>query len=110
VIECEQPTRTTRRGKGKTDPIDAHLAVLTALQVNADKLPTPRADGDREGRCCISRRADTVNSGPVCCSDGANEFGEDCGESVVRVEVEGQLVVSAAQVLDECVASTDHSC
>jgi acetyl esterase/lipase len=48
VIECEQPTRTTRRGKGKTDPIDAHLAVLTALQVNADKLPTPRADGDRE--------------------------------------------------------------
>jgi hypothetical protein len=48
VIECEQPTRTTRRGKGKTDPIDAHLAVLTALQVNVDKLPTPRADGDRE--------------------------------------------------------------
>jgi transposase len=26
VIECEQPTRTTRRGKGKSDPIDAHLA------------------------------------------------------------------------------------
>lgn len=48
VIECEQPTRKTRRGKGKSDPIDAHLAVLTALQLNADKLPTPRADGDRE--------------------------------------------------------------
>jgi transposase len=48
VIECEQPTRKTRRGKGKSDPIDAHLAVLTALQLNAEKLPTPRADGDRE--------------------------------------------------------------
>jgi hypothetical protein len=46
----------------------------------------------------------------VCCSDGAGEFGEACGESVVRVEVKGQLVVSAAQVLDECVSSTDHSC
>jgi hypothetical protein len=48
VIECEQPTRKARRGKGKSDPIDAHLAVLTALQLNADKLPTPRVDGDRE--------------------------------------------------------------
>jgi transposase len=48
VIECEQPTRKTRRGKGKSDPIDAHLAVLTALQLDAQKLPTPRADGDRE--------------------------------------------------------------
>jgi transposase len=48
VIECEQPTRKARRGKGKSDPIDAHLAVLTALGLNAEKLPTPRADGDRE--------------------------------------------------------------
>jgi transposase len=48
VIECEQPTRRTRRGKGKSDPIDAHLAVLTALRLDAGKLPTPRADGDRE--------------------------------------------------------------
>jgi transposase len=48
VIECEQPTRKTRRGKGKSDPIDAHLAVLTALRLDAARLPTPRADGDRE--------------------------------------------------------------
>ena len=32
VIECEQPGRKQRRGKGKSDPIDAHLAVLTALR------------------------------------------------------------------------------
>jgi transposase len=48
VIEAEQPTRKTRRGRGKSDPMDAHLAVLYALQLDAEKLPTPRADGDRE--------------------------------------------------------------
>jgi transposase len=48
VIECEQPTRKDRRGRGKSDPIDAHLAVLAALRLDAERLPTPRADGDRE--------------------------------------------------------------
>jgi transposase len=48
VIEAEQPSRKARRGKGKSDPIDAHLAVLFALGLDVDKLPTPRADGDRE--------------------------------------------------------------
>jgi transposase len=48
VIECEQPVRRQRRGKGKSDPIDAHLAVLAALRLDASKLPVPRADGDRE--------------------------------------------------------------
>ena len=49
VIEVGRPTRTHRRGVGKSDPIDAHLAVLTALRLEADQLPTPRSDGDREG-------------------------------------------------------------
>src|SRR5437763_1224172 len=48
VIECERPSRKRRRGKGKSDPIDAHLAVLAALRLNAGKLAVPRADGDRE--------------------------------------------------------------
>jgi transposase len=48
VIECEQPARKDRRGRGKSDPIDAHLAVLAALRLDAEQLPTPRADGDRE--------------------------------------------------------------
>ena len=30
VLECEQPHRKARRGKGKSDPIDAHLAVVFA--------------------------------------------------------------------------------
>jgi transposase len=48
VLECEQPHRKARRGRGKSDPIDAHLAVLAALRLDVDRLPTPRADGDRE--------------------------------------------------------------
>lgn len=48
VIECEQPSRSQRRGKGKSDAIDAHLAVLAALRLDADRLMAPRADGDRE--------------------------------------------------------------
>jgi transposase len=48
VIECEQPARTTRRGRGKSDAIDAHLAVAYALRLDADRLLTPRADGDRD--------------------------------------------------------------
>ncbi|MGE5290403.1 MAG: IS110 family transposase [Micromonosporaceae bacterium] len=48
VIECEQPSRKQRRGKGKSDPIGAHLAVLAALRLDATPLPVPRADGDRE--------------------------------------------------------------
>jgi transposase len=48
VIECEQPSRRQHAGKGKSDPIDAHLAVLAALRLDADRLPVPRADDDRE--------------------------------------------------------------
>jgi hypothetical protein len=32
----------------KSDPIDAHLAALHAQRLDADRLPTPRADSDRE--------------------------------------------------------------
>jgi transposase len=65
VLECEQPNRKTRRGKGKSDPFDAHLAVLAALRLNADKLPTPRADGDREAlRILLGARQEltTINT------------------------------------------------
>ncbi len=64
VVECEQPTRTARRGKGKSDAIDAHLAVLSALQLDADRLPTPRADGDREAlRMLLNARDELTTTG-----------------------------------------------
>jgi transposase len=48
VIELERPARRDRRGRGKTDAIDAVLGARKALGLDAAALPTPRADGDRE--------------------------------------------------------------
>lgn len=48
VVEVERPRRPDRR-RGKSDPIDARLAALHVLRLDAGQLPTPRADGDREG-------------------------------------------------------------
>lgn len=47
VVEVVRPRRGDRR-RGKSDPIDAHLAVLHVLRMRPDQLPAPRADGDRE--------------------------------------------------------------
>jgi transposase len=53
VMECEQPRRKQRRGKGKSDPIDAHLAVLAALRRERTGLPcrAPMATGRRCASC-----------------------------------------------------------
>lgn len=48
VIEIERPDRKKRRGKGKSDPIDAHHAATTLLAMDVAMLPQPRADGTRE--------------------------------------------------------------
>jgi transposase len=48
VVEAEQPAAKDRRGKGKDDRIDATLAARFALRQDSTKLPTPRADGERE--------------------------------------------------------------
>ena len=59
VIKAEQPTRKHRQGKDKSDRIDAHLAVLYALGLDADKLPTPRQMGTGRlcGFCCAPARS-----------------------------------------------------
>ncbi len=63
VLECEQPTTTARRGKGKTDAIDAHLAALFVLRQDDRHLPTPRADGIREGlRILLSARSELTTT------------------------------------------------
>jgi transposase len=59
VIELERPSRQARRGRGKSDAIDATLGARTALGLDADALPTPRADGDREAvRILLLARAE----------------------------------------------------
>jgi transposase len=63
VLECEQPARKDRRGRGKSDAIDAHLAVLFALRQDTTKLPTPRSDGPREAlRILLAARQEIVTA------------------------------------------------
>jgi Transposase len=58
IVEIERPARRDRR-RGKSDPIDAHLAAMQALRLPADRLPVPRADGDREAlRILLGARRD----------------------------------------------------
>lgn len=62
IVEVEQPAKKDRRGKGKSDPIDAHLAALFVLRCDTDRLPTPRADGDREAlRILLSAREELTD-------------------------------------------------
>ena len=53
VLECEQPSRKQRRGKGKSDPIDAHLAMLAALRLDAGpcRSRAPTVTGRPCGSC-----------------------------------------------------------
>lgn len=62
VVEIEQPRRGDRR-RGKSDQIDAHLAAIHGLRLDADHLPTPRADGDREAvRILLSARRELTTT------------------------------------------------
>ena len=63
VVGCEQPARKDRRGRGKSDAIDAHLAVLFALRQDTTKLPIPRSDGPREAlRILLAARQEMVTA------------------------------------------------
>jgi len=100
VIECEQPNRKARRGKGKSDPIDAHLAVLAALRLDADRLPLPRADGDRETlRILLSARHELS----VATTAQTNRLralllsGEDTERDLARVQLTDPLLLTLAR-------------
>jgi transposase len=63
VVEVERPARADRRGRGKSDEIDARHAVLAVLAMDTTRLPTPRADGDREAlRILLTARRDLTTS------------------------------------------------
>ncbi len=62
VVEVERPRRRDRR-RGKSDPIDSHLAALQVLRLSVERLPTPRADGDREAlRILLSARREITTA------------------------------------------------
>ena len=99
VIECEQPSRRQRRGKGKSDPIDAHLAVLAALRLDADRLPVPRADGDREAlRILLVARQEITGA----CTAQADRLralllaGDDTDRRAARTTLSGRALAALA--------------
>jgi transposase len=100
VIECEQPTRRARRGQGKSDPIDAHLAVLTALRLDAGKLPAPRADGDREAlRILLCARAEltTTATGQANRLRALLRDGDDRDQDLARARLTGTALAALAR-------------
>jgi transposase len=100
VVEAEQPSRRARRGKGKSDPIDAHLAVLFALSLDADKLPTPRADGDREALrilLCAREELSTTSTGQTNRLKALLRDGDDSDRRLAR----GKLTVATLSELVE---------
>jgi transposase len=87
VIECEQPIRKERRRRGKSDAIDAHLAVRWALELDAAKLPTPRADGDREALrtlLCAREELTTTGTGQTNRLKALLRDGDDTDRTVAR--------------------------
>jgi transposase len=100
VIECEQPARKDRRGRGKSDAIDAHLAVLFALRQDADRLPTPVPMGPAK-RCgyCWPARQEMVTT----CTGQINRLralllsGEDADRRVSRSTLTAATLSSLAR-------------
>jgi transposase len=99
VLECEQPSRKQRRGKGKSHPIDAHLAVLTALRLDANRLPVPRADGDREAlRILLVARQEMTEA----CTAQAGRLralllaGDDADRRAARATLSGKALATLA--------------
>jgi len=100
VIEAEQPTRKHRRGKGKSDPIDAHLAVLYALGLDAAKLPTPRADGDREALrilLCAREELTTTSTGQINRLRALLRDGQDTDRRLARARLSDATLASLAR-------------
>jgi transposase len=100
VIEAEQPTRKHRRGKDKSDRIDAHLAVLYALGLDADKLPTPRADGDREALrilLCARGELTTTTTGQTNRLRALLRDGHDADRQLARARLTDTVLASLAR-------------
>jgi transposase len=100
VIECEQPARRARRGKGKSDPIDAHLAVRTALGLDAGKLPAPRADGDREALrilLCARQELTTTATAQANRLRALLRDGEDRDRDLARARLTGAVLARLAR-------------
>jgi transposase len=112
ILECEQPARKTRRGKGKSDPIDAHLAVLAALQLDAERLPTPRADGDREALrilLCARQELTTTSTAQTNRLRALLRDGNDSDRQLARARLSDSVLATLARRRQPREASRDQA-
>ena len=112
VIECEQPSRKQRRGKGKSDPIDAHLAVLAALRLDTGRLPVPRADGDREALRILLVARQEITAARTAQANRLRALllaGEDADRQAARGALTQRVLTSLAQPTVPAGARRDHA-
>jgi transposase len=112
VIEAEQPRRTHRRGRGKSDSIDAHLAVLYAVGLDAAKLPTPRTDGDREALrilLCARQELTTTSTGQINRLRALLRDGDDTDRRLARTRLTDTVLASLARRRLPAHASRDQA-
>lgn len=111
VVEAEQPAKKDRRRRGKSDVIDAHLVALATLRLDLERLPTPRADGDREAlrmllvgrRELVETRTRTISRLRALLLTGSDEDREIIGrgrvtDALLRTIIERELPASADRV------------
>jgi transposase len=111
VIECEQPSRKQRRGKGKSDPIDAHLAVLAALRLDTGRLPVPRADGDREALRILLVARQEITAARTAQANRLRALllaGEDADRQAARGALTQSVLTGLAQRTVPAGARRDH--
>lgn len=87
VIEVEQPRRSERRGRGKSDPIDALLAARHLLSAVPDQLAQPRCDGDREALrilLCARTELTTTSTGQINRLRALLRSGDDTDRNLAR--------------------------
>jgi hypothetical protein len=91
------PPANTAGGKGKSDRIDAHLAVLYALGLDAAKLPTPRSDGDREALrilLCARQELTTTSTGQTNRLRALLRDGDDTDHRLARARLTDTVLAS----------------
>jgi len=99
VIESEPPQRGARR-RGKSDPIDAHLAAIGALGLDTTRLPIPRTDGDREAlRILLSARQEltTTRTRQINRLRALLLTGDDTDRTLARTALTTQTLTTLAQ-------------
>jgi transposase len=112
VIECEQPSRRQRRGKGKSGPIDAHLAVLAALRLDTGRLAVPRAGGDREALriLLVARQEITVaRTAQASRLRALLLTGDDTDRQAARRALTQRVLTGLAQRMVPAGARRDHA-